>query len=77
MKRDRKNCVSVVCRNASFNLVGSKSDRLSGRIPDPRTYCIRLCTKWVGRRQDHLLFAGHQVYVCDRSVVSQRLHPFR
>ncbi len=65
MKEDRKNCVGCLsqCQFSTWSTYSpSKS---TGRVPDPRTYCIHKTLDKVGHGgsvKDHLLFAGHQVY---------------
>ena len=63
MKEDRKNCVGCLsqCQFSSW----SASKGSTGRIPDPRSYCIHKTLYDVshnGSIKDNLLFAGHQVY---------------
>lgn len=46
-----------------FNLVACQ--RQTGKLPDPRSYCIHKTLYEVGHNgsiKDNLLFAGHQVY---------------
>ncbi len=63
MKEDRKNCVGCLsqCQFSSW----SQAKGSTGRIPDPRSYCIHKTLYDVshnGSIKDNLLFAGHQVY---------------
>jgi len=63
MKEDRKNCVGCLsqCQFSSW----SQAKGNSGRLPDPRSYCIHKTLYDVshnGSIVDNLLFAGHQVY---------------
>ncbi len=63
MKEDRKNCVGCLsqCQFSSW----SQAKGTSGRLPDPRSYCIHKTLYDVshnGSIVDNLLFAGHQVY---------------
>ena len=63
MKEDRKNCVGCLsqCQFSSW----SQAKGSTGRIPDPRSYCIHKTLYDVshnGSIVDNLLFAGHQVY---------------
>ncbi len=63
MKEDRKNCVGCLsqCQFSSW----SQAKGHSGRLPDPRSYCIHKTLYDVshnGNIKDNLLFAGHQVY---------------
>lgn len=63
MKEDRKNCVGCLsqCQFSAW----SQSKGNTGRLPDPRSYCIHKTLYDVshnGSIVDNLLFAGHQVY---------------
>jgi hypothetical protein len=63
MNEDRKNCVGCLsaCQFSSW----SQTQDTTGRIPDPRTYCIHKTLYEVGHGgciKDNLLFAGHHVY---------------
>lgn len=63
MKEDRKNCVGCLsqCQFSAW----SQAKGNSGRLPDPRSYCIHKTLYDVshnGSIVDNLLFAGHQVY---------------
>ncbi len=63
MKEDRKNCIGCLsqCQFSSW----SQASGSTGRIPDPRSYCIHKTLYEIGHGgsvKDHLLFAGHQVY---------------
>ena len=63
MKEDRKNCVGCLsqCQFSSW----SQARGSTGRLPDPRSYCIHKTLYDVshnGSIVDNLLFAGHQVY---------------
>ena len=63
MKEDRKNCSGCLsqCQFSSW----SQANGSTGRLPDPRSYCIHKTLYEVGHGgsvKDHLLFAGHQVY---------------
>lgn len=63
MKQDRANCVGCLsqCQFSTW----SKASGTTGKLPDPRSYCIHKTLYEVGHGgsvKDHLLFAGHQVY---------------
>ncbi len=63
MKVDRANCVGCLsqCQFSTW----SQAKGSTGRLPDPRSYCIHKTLYEVGHGgsvKDHLLFAGHQVY---------------
>ena len=63
MKLDRANCVGCLsqCQFSTW----SQAKGTTGRLPDPRSYCIHKTLYEVGHGgsvKDHLLFAGHQVY---------------
>ena len=63
MKIDRANCVGCLsqCQFSSW----SKADGSTGKLPDPRSYCIHKTLFDVGHNgsvKDNLLFAGHHVY---------------
>ncbi len=63
MKQDRAECVGCLsqCQFSTW----SRANGTTGKIPDPRTYCIHKTLYEVGHGgsvKDHLLFAGHQVY---------------
>lgn len=63
MKTDRAECVGCLsqCQFSTW----SRANGTTGKIPDPRTYCIHKTLYEVGHGgniKDHLLFAGHQVY---------------
>ena len=63
MKEDRANCVGCLsqCQFSTW----SQASGTTGRLPDPRSYCIHKTLYEVGHGgsvKDHLLFAGHQVY---------------
>ncbi len=63
MKEDRKNCVGCLsqCQFSAW----SQAKGNTGRLPDPRSYCIHKTLYDVshnGSIVDNLLFAGHQVY---------------
>lgn len=63
MKQDRANCVGCLsqCQFSTW----SKATGTTGKLPDPRSYCIHKTLYEVGHGgsvKDHLLFAGHQVY---------------
>ena len=65
MKEDRKNCVGCLsqCQFSTWSAISPTKS--TGKIPDPRTYCIHKTLYEVGHGgsvKDHLLFAGHQVY---------------
>lgn len=65
MKEDRKNCVGCLSQCQFSTWCASSPTKSSGKIPDPRTYCIHKTLYEVGHGgsvKDHLLFAGHQVY---------------
>ncbi len=63
MKADRAACVGCLsqCQFSTW----SKANGTTGRLPDPRSYCIHKTLYEVGHGgsvKDNLLFAGHQVY---------------
>lgn len=63
MKEDRANCVGCLsqCQFSTW----SQAHGTTGKIPDPRSYCIHKTLYEVshnGSIKDNLLFAGHQVY---------------
>ena len=63
MKQDRAECVGCLsqCQFSTW----SRANGTTGKLPDPRTYCIHKTLYEVGHGgsvKDHLLFAGHQVY---------------
>ena len=63
MKEDRKNCVGCLsqCQFSSW----SQAKGSTGRLPDPRSYCIHKTLYDGGHGGDvqkNLIFAGHQVY---------------
>ncbi len=63
MKKDRAACVGCLsqCQFSTW----SKANGTTGKLPDPRSYCIHKTLYEVGHGgsvKDHLLFAGHQVY---------------
>ena len=63
MKLDRANCVGCLsqCQFSTW----SQAHGTTGKIPDPRSYCIHKTLYEVshnGSIKDNLLFAGHQVY---------------
>ena len=63
MKEDRKNCVGWLsqCQFSSW----SQAKGSTGRLPDPRSYCIHKTlydVSHIGSIVDNLLYAGHQVY---------------
>lgn len=63
MKADRAGCVGCLsqCQFSTW----SRANGTTGKLPDPRTYCIHKTLYEVGHGgsiKDHLLFAGHQVY---------------
>lgn len=63
MKEDRAACVGCLsqCQFSTW----SKEKGTTGRLPDPRSYCIHKTLYDVGHNgsiKDNLLFAGHQVY---------------
>ncbi len=63
MKADRAACVGCLsqCQFSTW----SKAKGTTGRLPDPRSYCIHKTLYDVGHGgsiKDNLLFAGHQVY---------------
>lgn len=63
MKLDRANCVGCLsqCQFSTW----SKANGITGKLPDPRSYCIHKTLYDVGHNGsiiDNLLFAGHQVY---------------
>lgn len=63
MKKDRAECVG--CLSACQFSTWSRAQGTTGKLPDPRTYCIHKTLYEVGHGgsiKDHLLFAGHQVY---------------
>ncbi len=63
MLQDRKECVGCLsqCQFSSW----AQANGTTGRLPDPRSYCIHKTLYDVshgGSVKDNLLFAGHQVY---------------
>ncbi len=63
MKIDRANCVGCLsqCQFSTW----SQANGTTGRMPDPRSYCIHKTLYDIshgGSIKDNLLFAGHQVY---------------
>ncbi len=63
MKIDRANCVGCLsqCQFSTW----SQAHGTTGKIPDPRSYCIHKTLYDIshgGSIKDNLLFAGHQVY---------------
>ena len=63
MKKDRAACVGCLsqCQFSTW----SRASGTTGKLPDPRSYCIHKTLYEVGHGgsvKDHLLFAGHQVY---------------
>ena len=63
MKIDRANCVGCLsqCQFSTW----SQAKGTTGRLPDPRSYCIHKTLYDIshgGSIKDNLLFAGHQVY---------------
>lgn len=63
MKKDRADCLGCLsqCQFSSWSGVNGTT----GRICDPRTYCIHKTLFDIshnGKTDDNLLFAGHQVY---------------
>ena len=63
MKADRAACVGCLsqCQFSTW----SQANGTTGRLPDPRSYCIHKTLYEVGHGgsiKDNLLFAGHQVY---------------
>ncbi len=63
IQEDRKNCIGCLsqCQFSSWSQAGGNT----GKIPDPRSYCIHKTLYEIGHGgsvKDHLLFAGHQVY---------------
>ena len=63
MKKDRAGCVGCLsqCQFSTW----SRANGTTGKLPDPRSYCIHKTLYEVGHGgsvKDHLLFAGHQVY---------------
>ncbi len=63
MKQDRAECVGCLsqCQFSTW----SQANGTTGRLPDPRSYCIHKTLYEVGHGgsiKDNLLFAGHQVY---------------
>ena len=63
MKQDRANCVGCLsqCQFSTW----SRASGTTGKLPDPRTYCIHKTLYDIGHGgsvDDNLLFAGHQVY---------------
>ena len=63
MKQDRANCSGCLSQCQFSSWSGSKGT--TGKICDPRTYCIHKTLFEVahkGKPEDNLCFAGHQVY---------------
>ena len=63
MKEDRANCVGCLsqCQFSTW----SRANGTTGRLADPRSYCIHKTLYDIGHNgnvDDNLLFAGHQVY---------------
>lgn len=63
MKQDRAECVGCLsqCQFSTW----SRAKGTTGKLPDPRSYCIHKTLYDVGHNgsiKDNLLFAGHQVY---------------
>ena len=63
MQKDRAECVGCLsqCQFSTW----SKATGTTGKLPDPRSYCIHKTLYEVGHNgsiKDNLLFAGHQVY---------------
>ena len=63
MKEDRKDCVGCLsqCQFSAW----SQAQGSTGRLPDPRSYCIPKTLYDIGHNgniKDNLFFAGHQVY---------------
>ena len=63
MQKDRAECVGCLsqCQFSTW----SKANGTTGKLPDPRSYCIHKTLYEVGHNgsiKDNLLFAGHQVY---------------
>ena len=63
MKDDRVKCMGCLsqCQFSSWSGVNGTT----GKLPDPRTYCIHKTLVDIGHGgsvDDNLLFAGHQVY---------------
>ena len=63
MKQDRAECVGCLsqCQFSTW----SRANGTTGKLPDPRSYCIHKTLYEVGHNgsiKDNLLFAGHQVY---------------
>ena len=63
MKEDRVKCLGCLsqCQFSSW----SGANGTTGKLPDPRTYCIHKTLVDIGHGgsvDDNLLFAGHQVY---------------
>ena len=63
MKQDRAECVGCLsqCQFSTW----SRAKGTTGKLPDPRSYCIHKTLYNVGHNgsiMDNLVFAGHQVY---------------
>ena len=63
MKQDRAECVGCLsqCQFSTW----SRANGTTGKLPDPRSYCIHKTLYEVGHNgsiMDNLVFAGHQVY---------------
>ena len=63
MKQDRVECVGCLsqCQFSTW----SRAKGTTGKLPDPRSYCIHKTLYDVGHKgsiMDNLVFAGHQVY---------------
>jgi len=63
MKQDRAECVGCLsqCQFSTW----SRAKGTTGKLPDPRSYCIHKTLYDVGHNgsiMDNLVFAGHQVY---------------
>ena len=63
MKQDRANCYGCLSQCQFSSWSGAKGT--TGKICDPRTYCIHktlVAVAHKGKPEDNLCFAGHQVY---------------
>lgn len=63
IKKERANCAG--CLSQCLFSGWSQADGCTGRLPDPRSFCIRTTLEAVAHEKDvenHLMFAGHNAY---------------